>query len=103
MSPNRRNHFPGSGKADRHRKDNPRKNAGKEEFDETEKKVAKIWQEVLGEEEMPGLHEEFFDFGGDSMDIVRVRIKLAEISGKEIEMSDIFDDPTVCGMASLIK
>ncbi len=78
-------------------------NAGKEEFDETEKKVAKIWQEVLGEEEMPGLHEEFFDFGGDSMDIVRVRIKLAEISGKEIEMSDIFDDPTVCGMASLIK
>ena len=78
-------------------------NISEEQMDETEKMIAGIWQEILEQDEVPGLHEDFFDFGGDSMDIVRVRTKLSEISQRDIEMSEIFEDPTISGMAKLIR
>ena len=73
------------------------------EMTEIEQLVAATWQEVLGLDELPNLHEEFFDYGGDSLDIVKIRTKLSEMCGKEIEMADIFMDPTVSGMAALLQ
>ena len=65
--------------------------------------VAEIWKEVLSLDELPALHEDFFDYGGDSLDIVKVRTKIVDKLGCDIEMADIFNDPTVFGMAKLIK
>ncbi len=81
-----------------------RETAGEEEMSETEKIVAGIWKEVLNLEDCknPGLHEDFFDLGGDSLAIVNVRTKLTQISGKEIEISDLFEYTTISDMAKLI-
>ncbi|HNZ99585.1 non-ribosomal peptide synthetase [Ruminococcus sp.] len=64
--------------------------------------VAGIWRSVLNTDEMPSAGEDFFDFGGDSLDIVRVRNALSESVGREIEIGDIFEDVSVSGMARLI-
>lgn len=71
--------------------------------DEIETLIGEIWQEVLGLDELPGLEEDFFDFGGDSIDIVKVKTKLSETLGQDIAMSKIFAAPTVSGMAQAVK
>ncbi|MBQ3566442.1 MAG: hypothetical protein IJA12_04605, partial [Oscillospiraceae bacterium] len=72
------------------------------EMSDTERLIAEIWMELLGLEELPNVCEDFFDYGGDSLDIVKLRTKLVEKFGKEIEITDIFADPTVSGIASLL-
>ena len=45
---------------------------------DTEKKIAAIWKEVLQLDRV-GIHENFFDLGGTSLDVIRVNMKLKEI------------------------
>ncbi len=67
-----------------------------------EKTLAEIWAEVL-EVEQVGLHDDFFDLGGDSIHAARVLIRLYEIMHVEAEVSLVFDAPTVAEMAEHIE
>ena len=68
-----------------------------------EQQIAAIWQSVLNTQEIPEADEDFFDFGGDSLDIVKVRTMLSDLAGREIEITELFTDPTVSGMAALVQ
>jgi len=66
-----------------------------------EEALAKIWAEVL-EVEQVGLHDNFFALGGDSLLATRVLIGLHEITHVEVDVSLIFEAPTVAEMAERI-
>jgi acyl-CoA synthetase (AMP-forming)/AMP-acid ligase II len=67
-----------------------------------EKTLAGIWAEVLQVEQV-GLHDNFFALGGDSLLAIRVLIRLYEITQFDVEVSHIFDGPTVAEMAEHIE
>ena len=48
-----------------------------------EKKLTAIWEEVLGIEQ-PGIHDSFFDLGGESFSAYRLMALIADEYGKEI-------------------
>jgi len=58
------------------------------------------WLRVLGRK--PGLHDNFFSLGGDSIKAIQVAGWLQE-QGLRIEVSDIFQQPTLAGLATLLK
>ena len=60
--------------------------------------VAEIWKELL---RMPhvGIHENFFDLGGHSLLLVQVQSRLQRHFGREIPVIELFQRPTVAGMA----
>ncbi|MFD9375523.1 non-ribosomal peptide synthetase [Streptomyces sp. NPDC059999] len=71
------------------------------EAGEVEKLVADVWCEVLG---LPaiGLHDDFFDIGGDSFKVIRVTRKLEKLLGFEVPMHLVFDEPTVAGFGAAL-
>lgn len=66
---------------------------------ETEEKIAEIWQERLGIETV-GVNDNYFDLGGDSLLIVKIRRALQEEFGGELLTSELFEHPTVAALAS---
>jgi len=65
---------------------------------EAEWKIAAIWQDVLGITEV-GRDANFFDLGGDSLRLMRVRSGLQRIFGKELAIVDMFRCTTVRALA----
>nr|WP_225953304.1 non-ribosomal peptide synthetase [Kibdelosporangium phytohabitans] len=67
----------------------------------TEDLIAAIWCEVLGVPEV-GLDDSFFDIGGHSLLVARVRDRLAE-TGRPIPAVAMFSHPTVRRLAGYLK
>jgi amino acid adenylation domain-containing protein len=67
-----------------------------------EQMVAGVWQETLGLERV-GLDDNFFDLGGYSLLVARVRFSLRERLQKEIALSDFFSYPTVRLLAGKLE
>jgi acyl-CoA synthetase (AMP-forming)/AMP-acid ligase II len=67
-----------------------------------EKTLAGIWTEVLQVEQI-GVHDNFFALGGDSLLATRVLIHLYEITHLEVEVSLVFEAPTIAEMAEHIE
>jgi len=63
-----------------------------------EELVANTWKEVLNLEEV-GIHDNFFDLGGNSFDILKVHGMLEEAIKKEIVPARMFAYPTVASLA----
>jgi amino acid adenylation domain-containing protein len=63
-----------------------------------EKRIAAIWQEVLGLEEV-GIHDNFFDVGGHSLLLIRVHSRLREALHIKHSIIDLFAFPTVSSLA----
>jgi tyrocidine synthetase-3 len=61
---------------------------------ETERFVAAVWGEVLGLERV-GVHDNFFDLGGNSLRMVRLKSRLEAVSGQTFSMAAMFRHPTV--------
>ena len=59
-----------------------------------EKLLAGVWQEVLGLNAV-GTHDNFFDLGGHSLALLRVRSQLEKALGREVALADLFTYPTV--------
>lgn len=61
---------------------------------EKEKQVARIWEKVLG---LPGIgiHDNFWEIGGDSIRSVRLIKELREAGLTDIKLKDLFDRPTI--------
>jgi amino acid adenylation domain-containing protein len=63
-----------------------------------ERKIAALWQEVLGLEQV-GVHDNFFDLGGHSLLMIRLHARLREIVPTDYSIVDLFRYPTVSSLA----
>ncbi len=68
---------------------------------EIEQSLAEIWQNLLGIGQV-GIHDNFFELGGDSLLGVQVISQLRDTFGKELTPGDLFEKPTVAGLAEII-
>ena len=64
-----------------------------------EKTVAQIWEEVLGVPSI-GIHDNFFDLGGDSLIAIQLIARLRTRLKGELSVRQIFDSPTIVGLAA---
>jgi len=66
-----------------------------------EQLVAELWRQSLGVGEV-GLHDDFFELGGDSLLATRLLSRLRDRCGLALGLDDLFSHPTVEGLASLL-
>ncbi|MFF2807048.1 AMP-binding protein [Streptomyces sp. NPDC058000] len=57
-------------------------------------RIAAIWCELLGLEQV-GIHEHFFDLGGNSLLIRQVQVRLHDTLGTDVPVVELFAHPTV--------
>lgn len=69
--------------------------------DELEKTIALIWEEVIGVKPI-GLHNNFFELGGDSIKALQIAIRL-NAKGLKMEVKDLFRYPEIHLIAPFIK
>ncbi len=69
---------------------------------ETEELIATLWREVL-QVETVGVHDNFFDLGGDSFGVYELYSQLCELLGCQLSILDLFKYPTVKALAGHIK
>jgi amino acid adenylation domain-containing protein len=65
---------------------------------ETEQRLAAIWQEVLRIDRI-GVNDNFFDLGGHSLLATQVISRAREAFGLNVALANLFDSPTVAGLA----
>jgi acyl-CoA synthetase (AMP-forming)/AMP-acid ligase II len=66
---------------------------------EAEVRLAAIWAAVLGVES-PGIHDDFFDTGGDSVTAAQLLSRAREALGVEVSLVDFFASPSIAGLAA---
>ena len=98
-----------NGKVDRSALPDPRREetevaaeAGAAPRDELEGQVAKVVAEVL-ERPAVGVHDNFFDLGGNSLHLVRAHRRLVEVLGREVPVVAMFRNPTVSALAAALR
>ncbi|HSK79062.1 MAG TPA: beta-ketoacyl synthase N-terminal-like domain-containing protein, partial [Thermoanaerobaculia bacterium] len=67
-----------------------------------ERAIAEMWQVLLGVEQV-GVHDSFFDLGGDSLLATQVVTRVRERFGAEITLPALFEAPTPAGLVGLIE
>ncbi|ROQ63162.1 amino acid adenylation domain-containing protein [Streptomyces sp. 840.1] len=67
---------------------------------DTERIITTIWSEILGIKTV-GVHDNFFDLGGQSISAVRVASRVRE-AGLPITLQQIMRHPTVAGLAAVV-
>ncbi|MFD3534691.1 amino acid adenylation domain-containing protein [Streptomyces sp. NPDC058664] len=70
--------------------------------DLTEALVCEIYAEVLDLTEV-GIDDDFFDLGGHSMLLVRLRDRLQRVTGRQLAVADLFRHPTAAALAGLLR
>ena len=68
----------------------------------SEELVASVWRQVLGIERV-GSDENFFELGGHSLLATQVASRVRKVFGVEIELRQLFERPTVAGLARHIE
>ncbi|HKI01525.1 MAG TPA: amino acid adenylation domain-containing protein, partial [Thermoanaerobaculia bacterium] len=68
---------------------------------EMERLVAAVWREVLQIESV-GVHDSFFEVGGNSLLVTQVRARLGEALGREIPVIELFRHATVGALAGYL-
>jgi amino acid adenylation domain-containing protein len=63
-----------------------------------EQKIAQAWKQVLGIDKI-GIHDNFFDVGGNSVKILRLSLELKEQLGREAPVAQLFRYPTIAALA----
>ncbi|MES4891873.1 non-ribosomal peptide synthase/polyketide synthase [Streptomyces sp. NPDC096012] len=95
----------GNGKVDRAALPAPQSLAGQERIeprDDTERRTAEVFAEVLGIEP-PGVEDDFFRLGGDSILSIRLASRLAEVFATDLTPRAVFTHPTPAGLARLVS
>jgi len=93
-----------NGKVDRKALPEPRPVGHMEQVDdatpvsELEQMISEIWCEVLGVDDV-STQESFFDIGGNSLGVVRVATHLRERLGRSIDVTMLFQYPSVAALA----
>lgn len=68
----------------------------------TEKALAEIWKDILGVERV-GIHDDFFDLGGDSLISIRVFARIADEFEVNLPLSVLFTETTIQQLAARIS
>jgi acyl carrier protein len=66
-----------------------------------EQRIARVWQELLGIEQI-GIHDNFFDLGGNSLMAIRIISRLKAELGVDVSEVSIFEGPTISSLALLL-
>jgi amino acid adenylation domain-containing protein len=69
---------------------------------ETEEKLANIWQELLGIDRV-GVKDDFFELGGDSLKAATLIGKIKQTFNMEISVTEIFTHPNIRSLSSQIS
>ncbi|RII13398.1 Linear gramicidin synthase subunit D [Streptomyces sp. YIM 130001] len=67
----------------------------------TETRLAEIWSEILGTEDL-GVHDDFFSLGGNSLRITQITSRVRDAFGVSLELRAFFRASTIAGLAALI-
>jgi amino acid adenylation domain-containing protein len=67
----------------------------------TEKALAAIWKEVLKVERV-GIHDDFFELGGNSLVGIQLIMRMRKVFGVELSLATQFDNPTIAALAAEI-
>jgi amino acid adenylation domain-containing protein len=89
------------GKLDQKALPAPQAHAGREyeaPVGELESQLAQIWAEILKLERV-GRHDNFFELGGHSLLAVRMMSRLRQVSGREVEIRELFAHPVLSDLA----
>lgn len=70
--------------------------------DPVEKKLAKIWSEIL-DMELVGVKDNFFDLGGHSILAFRLMANIETVFGKTFPLSTLFQGQTIEQLAAIIR
>lgn len=70
--------------------------------DALEQKLAETWQAVLGVSSI-GIHDDFFDLGGNSWMAVRLFTELHDITGHNLSLAILFQAPTIAALADVMR
>ena len=65
---------------------------------EVEQTIAVVWREVLQVDEV-GIHDNFFDLGGNSVQVVQVHNKLCQALDRDVSIIKLFEYPTIHSLA----
>ncbi|MFW2244047.1 condensation domain-containing protein, partial [Rhodococcus opacus] len=91
-----------SGKLDRKALPDPEFGSNATEYvaprNEVEQTVADVFADVLDAGRI-GVHDSFFDLGGNSLSVTRVTARITEATGTRLSVRDVFDAPTVAALA----
>ncbi|HEV8344582.1 MAG TPA: AMP-binding protein [Candidatus Binatia bacterium] len=68
---------------------------------EVERKLARIWAEAFGLEEV-GIHDDFFELGGDSLLATQLVSRVCTALEVELPQTCVFEEPTVAELATRI-
>ncbi|HST59835.1 MAG TPA: acyltransferase domain-containing protein, partial [Longimicrobium sp.] len=72
----------------------------REGWSATERAVGRIWETLLGA--APGLHDDFFGEGGDSLMATQLVARIRAELGAAIDVRAVFDAPTVAALAAVV-
>jgi acyl transferase domain-containing protein len=67
-----------------------------------EQELAAAWQEIFGVDQ-PGVQDDFFELGGDSLKAISLIAKVHKRLGKEVPLPLFFRSPTIEGLAAYLK
>lgn len=63
--------------------------------------VAEVWQEVL--DQPVGPRDNFFDLGGNSLDAVRIVVRIEALLDVEVDVGSLFETLTVADMSARLR
>ena len=69
--------------------------------EEAEFAIRKIWRKLLHVDEIRG-ETSFFEVGGDSLLGAALIESIAEMAGVELDIMDLFENPTLADQAALV-
>ena len=69
---------------------------------ETEQVLTEIWQQLLGIEQV-GIHDDFFELGGDSLLGIQIISRIRARFYMNLSVGELFDEPTVAGIADYVE
>jgi acyl carrier protein len=67
----------------------------------TEVKIAELWADAIGVPS-PGVDDDFFDAGGDSLKAAQIIAALRAAFGVDAGMRHLFERPTIAGLAEIV-
>ena len=72
------------------------------EMDETERRIAALWADLLGTP-VSGLDDDFFTLGGHSLLVATLQQRIAVAFGRRLSMASLFYAPTIRQQAELLR